>query len=624
MSPRIAPGNSVYLPFLRQPTASLACDRPICWVGEIGGESTVLAVRGPLAYLGEGHRLVVVDIADPTEPRRVGESDPLPGRIQKLSLMGDLAYVADGSGGLRVMDLSDPLRPLEVASLDTTGETRMVVVAESYAYLADGPGGLVIVDVSTPTVPRRISSVDTHQDANALVLRDGLAYIAIADPGSAGLSVVDVSKPAQPREVGAMATSGTALEVALNGHYAYIADGPAGLQVMDIADPARPRRLTRGSEETMVTGVRVHLGLVYMTGNFSFQEGVWIADLVHPASPSIDAVVPTRQAVSGLVVAGQSLYVTDRVDGLLTYEKLAGHAYRQMGQMDATGFWAQDAARSGALVYVTDTTGLRVIDISDPQAPRQVGRLEDLGAHFSQLLVEGRLAYVVASQLYLQIVDLSDPIVVRPRGRFYPGGTFRTLVVQGRFAYLAGLGGLDILDLSNPELPLLVGHLAFASGANTVAVDGDRAFVTESNSATLQALDISDPRSPRRIGSLTEVGNVFDITISDGHAYLADLDHRLLVVDVTNPTRMRISGGLNLPHRPASMQVVGTMAYVSNDAQTIDVVDVSDPAAPRWLGAYDEGNLLDRSALPGPMVTMSRGSSGLQILRLSSGLRHGP
>ena len=53
----------------------------------------------------------------PTAPRLLGRSGPLPGVVNGIDVSGGLAYVAVGSGGLRVFDVTDPVAPAEVAGL---------------------------------------------------------------------------------------------------------------------------------------------------------------------------------------------------------------------------------------------------------------------------------------------------------------------------------------------------------------------------------------------------------------------------------------------------------------------------------------------------------------------------
>ncbi len=61
---------------------------------------------------------------------------------------GSYAYVADGTSGLQIIDVSNPVSPALAGSYDTPGYAHGVSVSGSYAYVADGGSGLGIIDVS--------------------------------------------------------------------------------------------------------------------------------------------------------------------------------------------------------------------------------------------------------------------------------------------------------------------------------------------------------------------------------------------------------------------------------------------------------------------------------------------
>jgi len=70
-------------------------------------------------------------------------------------------YVADGRGGLRIIDVSDPYYPESVGQLVTPGYAHGVVVKNGLAYIADSDSGLCVVDVSDPAVPVYVCGYDT-------------------------------------------------------------------------------------------------------------------------------------------------------------------------------------------------------------------------------------------------------------------------------------------------------------------------------------------------------------------------------------------------------------------------------------------------------------------------------
>jgi len=60
-------------------------------------------------------------------------------------VVGWHAYVADGYAGLRVVDVSDPVHPMEVGSYDTPDNAFGVAVAGESAYIANRDAGLMIL-----------------------------------------------------------------------------------------------------------------------------------------------------------------------------------------------------------------------------------------------------------------------------------------------------------------------------------------------------------------------------------------------------------------------------------------------------------------------------------------------
>src|SRR5437867_9360498 len=85
-----------------QPRLSLA--EPSFWPGSGRGWALSLRVAGQTAYVGLSHSgasggLAVVDISDPTKPVPAGSCE-LPSMANGLDIAGHYAYVADHSNGL--------------------------------------------------------------------------------------------------------------------------------------------------------------------------------------------------------------------------------------------------------------------------------------------------------------------------------------------------------------------------------------------------------------------------------------------------------------------------------------------------------------------------------------------
>ncbi|THB76460.1 MAG: hypothetical protein D3926_17355, partial [Desulfobacteraceae bacterium] len=103
--------------------------------------------------------------------------------------------------------------------------------------------------------------------------------------------------------------------------------------------------------------------------------------------------------------------------------------------------------------------------------------------------------------------------------------------VAGKYAYVAADAehSLTILDISDPENPVLVGEITDAvnlKGAGSVQVAGDYAYVAAYTADALTVVDVSDPHDPQYAGTLKAssvrlLDNPSCVFVSGQHAYVA-------------------------------------------------------------------------------------------------------
>jgi hypothetical protein len=166
------------------------------------GDANDVAVVGTLAYvagidldpLGDpiSGRLGVIDVSNPASPVELGALDT-PGNAHDVEVVGDLAYVADGSSGLRVIDVSNPAFPMELGALATSHFAGDVEVVGDLAYVADGSSGLRIIDFG-PEYSQEITvdlDIKPGNDSN-VVNPSARGVLRVAILGSLRVDVADV------------------------------------------------------------------------------------------------------------------------------------------------------------------------------------------------------------------------------------------------------------------------------------------------------------------------------------------------------------------------------------------------------------------------------------------------
>ena len=79
----------------------------------------------------------------------------LDGQLRDVTLGpgGTTAYVADGTSGLRILDVTDPTTASVVGTVPTVSAFGIAINGTT-AYVADGTSGLRIIDVTDPA-PRQ-------------------------------------------------------------------------------------------------------------------------------------------------------------------------------------------------------------------------------------------------------------------------------------------------------------------------------------------------------------------------------------------------------------------------------------------------------------------------------------
>jgi hypothetical protein len=194
-------------------------------------------VAGNYAYIAAGSfGLRIIDITVRTLPSYVSELDT-PGTAQDIRVVGNTVYIADGEAGLQIIDVTDPLNPTLIGSLDTDGQAFDLRVSGTRAYIADGVGGLKIVDVSDSAAPALLGTLATSNTIIDVDIAGDLVAV-VEGSGNPLLMLVDVSAPASPQVVGSVAT-GYPRALYVQGDAAYVA-AVGGVHIIDISTPTNP------------------------------------------------------------------------------------------------------------------------------------------------------------------------------------------------------------------------------------------------------------------------------------------------------------------------------------------------------------------------------------------------
>jgi hypothetical protein len=201
-------------------------------------------------------------------------------------------------------------------------------------------------------------------------------------------------------------------------------------------------------------------------------------------------------------------------------------------------------AVQGNHAYIGEGYFLTTLDVSNPAAPTLLGKTDSFPAMVRAVYVYGDHAYVVDYGDGLRVVDVSDPAHPAQVGSFETLDGALGVYVSGAAAYVVGDSGfqyydawLQVVDVSNPAHPTEVGHYDTLQYADDVYVSGSIAYVADRYNG-LRLVDVSDPAHPTEIGYYDTPRAAHGVYVSGDYAYVATGSGAyggLLLLDVSDP-----------------------------------------------------------------------------------------
>ncbi|HEX9981772.1 MAG TPA: hypothetical protein VGF69_00780 [Thermoanaerobaculia bacterium] len=539
-----------------------------------------MIVRGGFVYAADGRGLVVYE---PAQPRRVAV---VASEVETRDLVpfGDDELVVATADGLHRYRF-EGLTPVLYGTVAEAGGVTEVAATASRVAAASGNGiSIWKTEANGLTLVRRILVPHT---VHALAFVGDQLYAAIEGQG------VRVFNSDSGGSIAGLAMN--ARDFALSGSRLFVAAAMNGVFVVDVSNPAAPRVAGSGAAgEVNMTKIAVS-----GTRLFALQEPnkVYVLELdgntphiVRTLDEPARAIAATdgRLLVSGMIVDALGL---ERGTGipLRAYDAAT---LSVVGDVTDLAGPVSGAATDGTFAYVADAPYFRVLDVSTTSAPKEVARLE--------------------------IANLQDRVRIK-RG----------------LAVLYGRADVNIVDISDPYNPRLLGTYR-SSGRPPSNADIARDTIIEANDHSgLHVVDMSDPANPVQIAG--RIWHYVELLANEDAIY-AFHNGRLVVLDITDRRKVVDRGNMDLGIIQAALSLGAEGRedlLLVLAPYGVHVLSLADPYAPRetalvplsgveYLGAdahtayLATGGVLstmnlDNPASPGLVATDMRVTSPMQI-----------
>ena len=153
-------------------------------------------ISGDYGYAAFQNGLMILDITALDNIYEVSKLY-LQGEGRDIEIVGNYLYLADGSAGIQIIDITDPFNPLLAGSFPVNMASD-IFIRGNLAFIAAGQSGAMICDITNPVDPIVISSYDTAGACDNIFVLDTLLFA----PFSRTLHIVNIADSANPLHIG--------------------------------------------------------------------------------------------------------------------------------------------------------------------------------------------------------------------------------------------------------------------------------------------------------------------------------------------------------------------------------------------------------------------------------------
>jgi len=601
-------------------------------VGQIGGRVNAVAVSGSTVYYGEGPALVVADYSNSSAPVERGRI-ALPNVVTDVVVVNNIAFVTAGGAGLYAVDVSLPTSPAIVGFFDTEGSAQGVSVINGFAYVADATVGLQILNVTNPAAIVRIGLLDTagtvmRVSAGTIASRQ---YAFVAE-GNIAMRVIDVTVPSAPLEVANVPAQGGAgiTDVKIVGTRLYLSDWQSVAKIYDASNPTNLIQI--GSRSSVGAGAFIDIvsnRLYTCTGN-----SLRVADLSVLPTPTNLGTFDFGSGYSYKVVVTNGLaYIAAGPDGLkaVNVSNPAAMSLRSSLQTIAD---IEDVWLSGKTALIGNGLGLHTVNVSNPASPRRIATLA--GDRVTDIVeISGKATLVNYGDEVVRIANVANPAAPVLLGTYTNAEAWNVALLETSPVLAAAtrdashLPKLDVLNISSPATPQSSGSVILASSngiANAIAIVSNWAFVGRSDwsgwPGGIDIVNLANPESPVKVGSVSmSVPIVMDVAASPdaNYLYVPSLEG-IRVYDVTTKTLPVLSSTVAPPQVSASLVHsvhIAEHRLYAEESGFLFVFDISSPVFPQLVGYYDLPGWGYGIAVTNDVIFVAGSHAGVTILRLN-------
>lgn len=543
--------------------------------------------------------------------------------VSNLALDGDVLFSIEGNihyqGLLRSIDVSNPLSPRTIASLELYETTSGLVASDSRLLVGANDHWLRLFDVSNPSAFVELEHVDLAQPIQDILIAEDYAYVSVGNyTPQDGLYILSLHSSSLLEVEGFLPLSDGPSDLAIKDDYLYVdlLNTPSYL-IVDVTSPSGPFVAATIEDPNVEPSQSViHDNLLYM---IDLNGGIRILDVTNPLSPQLVGSLSEGNFPLGLSMGENRLFLMTE-DHLSVYELSDPVNPQHLGSIPGI-FWS--AVSGSGFMY---TAGLKVVGASElssaSYSPSPVfSQIDTPGSVHDILLLDdvAILADFTRGIRILSLADVSNPSVISSliSPSFWADKLFwkSPHLFVGTVNPIEG-GGMTIVDLSQMGSPTKLGSIDLPEVPTDLTVLNEVAWVSTALSG-LHAIDVSTPSSPQSLLVWEPEGELRAIESLDNEHLLLAGNFPLTILNVSNVTSPYVVSKVDQCADGIDLRFENGLVYLTTREGRFWTLDPTSIELPTILGSansyrFNHGLAVDDH------YAYARDNSGISILDISS------
>jgi len=206
-----------------------------------------VGLSGNIVYVGNSYSnvLQMLNVSDKTNPQLVNYLNlTVQGGVKDIIVDSGYMYVAAQEAGVYIVDVNQPSSPQIKYRFDTDGSAVSITKSGIFLFVADTSGGLKVLNISNPLAPFQVSQITGVGNVTSVAVDGNRLGLGVEGPSFWGIRLYDITNQNSPQARGTN-SFWSCKGMALVGNTLVTSSYQIGIVAYDISNMNNPIQIDR-------------------------------------------------------------------------------------------------------------------------------------------------------------------------------------------------------------------------------------------------------------------------------------------------------------------------------------------------------------------------------------------